>query len=128
QLARAAQRVQVFARVSPADKLAIVRALQASGVVVAMTGDGINDSPAMRAADVGIAMGWSGAEAARAVADVVLQSDDLMAIAVAIERGRSTYTNLRKAVRYLLGTNLSEIAVVLAVTSVGFAEPLAAIW
>jgi Ca2+-transporting ATPase len=78
----------------------------------------------MKAADVGIAMGWSGAEAAREVADVVLQSDDLMAIAVAIERGRATYTNVRKAVRYLLGTNLSEIAVVLAATSAGFAEPL----
>ena len=124
QLAEVAQRVQVFARVSPADKLAIVRALQGSGVVVAMTGDGINDSPAMKAADVGIAMGWSGAEAAREVADVVLQTDDLMAIAVAIERGRATYTNVRKAVRYLLGTNLSELAVVLAATSAGFGDPL----
>ena len=127
RLAAATRRVHVFARVSPADKLEIVRALQASGVVVAMTGDGINDSPAMKAADVGIAMGWGGAEAAREVADVVLQTDDLMAIAVAIERGRATYTNVRKSVRYLLGTNLSEIAVVLAATSVGFGEPLTTI-
>src|SRR5207237_7261640 len=112
QLATAAQRANVFARVSPAEKLRIIRTLQESGAVVAMTGDGINDSPAMKAADVGIAMGWSGAEAAREVADVVLQTDDLMAIAVAIERGRATYTNVRKAVRYLVGTNLSEIAVV----------------
>ena len=124
ELAAAAQRVHVFARVSPAEKLQIIRGLQASGLVVAMTGDGINDSPAVKAADVGIAMGWSGAEAAREVADVVLQTDDLMAIAVAIERGRATYTNVRKAVRYLLGTNLSEIAVVLAATSAGFSDPL----
>ncbi len=123
-IAEVAQRAQVFARVSPADKLAIVRALQASGVVVAMAGDGINDSPAMKAADVGIAMGWSGAEAAREVADVVLQTDDLTAIGVAIERGRTTYTNVRKSVRYLIGTNMSEIGVVLAATSAGFSEPL----
>ncbi|MBV9756405.1 MAG: cation-transporting P-type ATPase [Alphaproteobacteria bacterium] len=123
-LAAAAKRAHVFARVSPADKLTIVRALQASGVTVAMTGDGINDSPALKAADVGIAMGWSSAEAARDVADVVLQTEDLTAIPVAIELGRTTAANVRKAVRFLVSTNVSEIGVVLTATAAGFSDPL----
>jgi Ca2+-transporting ATPase len=118
------QRSNVFARVAPADKLQIVRALQAAGRVVAMTGDGVNDSPAIRAADVGIVMGKSGAGAARDVADIVLQTDDLPAIATALEHGRTTYANIRRAIHYLLATNLSEILVVLASTALGAAAPL----
>jgi Ca2+-transporting ATPase len=117
-------RTQVFARITPNDKLRIVHALQRGGSVVAMTGDGINDSPALRAADVGIVLGRSGAEAAREVADIVLQRDDLIAIATALESGRVTYTNVRKAIRFLLATNLSEILVVVSGTALGTATPL----
>lgn len=128
RLAAAARRAHVFARVSPAQKLQVVRALQHAGAVVAMCGDGINDSPALKAADVGIAMGGDAAsEAAREAADVVLQTDDLAALAVAVERGRTTYTNVRKSIRYLLATNLSEILVVLGATAAGFGAPLTAL-
>lgn len=127
ELAAAARRAHVFARVSPAEKLQIVRAMQAAGERVAMTGDGINDSPALKAADVGIAMGGeASSEAAREVADVVLQTDDLAALATAVERGRATFVNVRKSVRYLLATNFSEILVVLGATATGMGEPLTA--
>lgn len=127
ELAAAVRRAHVFARVSPAEKLHIVRALQAVGERVAMTGDGINDSPALKAADVGVAMGGvASSEAARDVADVVLQTDDLATLAVAVERGRTTYVNVRKSIRYMLATNLSEIVVVLGATLAGFGEPLTA--
>ncbi len=124
ELRRLVGSARVFARVTPADKLRIVQALQADGHVVAMTGDGINDSPALRAADVGIALGPSGDEAAHTVADIVLGGDDLPAIATVLERGRTTYGNVRKAMRYLLATNLSEILVVLAATAAGAGVPL----
>lgn len=127
RLVEAARRAHVFARVSPAQKLRIVRALQRAGNMVAMAGDGINDSPALKAADVGIAMGHGGTTAAREVADIVLQTDDLMALALAVERGRGTRVNVRKAVRYLLGTNLSEIAVMLVLTACGVGDPLTAL-
>jgi Ca2+-transporting ATPase len=125
ELIAAVRRAHVFARVSPAQKLLIVRALQDAGERVAMTGDGINDSPALKAADVGVAMGGNtSSEAAREVADVVLQTDDLAALAIAVERGRTTYVNVRKSIRYLLATNLSEILVVLGATLAGFSEPV----
>ena len=102
-----AGRVHVFARVSPANKLQIVQALQSAGKVIGMTGDGINDGPALKAADIGIALGHTGTDVAREVADVVLEDDDLETMVVAISQGRTIYNNLRKSVRYMISKNTS---------------------
>jgi len=118
------KRVHVFSRVSPANKLHIVQALQRAGRVVAMTGDGINDGPALKAADIGIAMGHTGTDVAREVADVVLENDDLETLVVAISHGRTIYNNIRKSVHFLLATNLSELLVVSASMAAGLGEPL----
>jgi Ca2+-transporting ATPase len=101
--------VDVFARIDPAQKLRIVHAYQHRGMVVAMTGDGINDGPALRAADVGIAMGLSGTDAAREVADMVLERDNITAIHAAVLEGRAAYRNLKRALRYFIATNFSDM-------------------
>jgi Ca2+-transporting ATPase len=118
------EKVLVFSRVSPAHKLQIVHALQRAGKVVAMTGDGINDGPALKAAEIGIAMGHTGTDVAREVADVVLEDDSLETMIVAVSQGRTIYNNIRKTVHYLLSTNLSEIMVMFTATAAGLGQPL----
>ena len=121
----------VFARVSPAHKLRIVQALQKSGRVVAMTGDGINDGPALKAYDVGVALGERGTEVARSVADVVLMDDNIHTMITAVEQGRTIYANIRKSLRFLLSSNLSEIEIMVIGTAVGAGEilnPMQLLW
>jgi Ca2+-transporting ATPase len=118
------RQVDVFARVSPSQKHQIVRALQQAGEVVAMAGDGINDAPALRAADIGIAVGIGGTAVARDVADVLLVDDNFASLLRAIAHGRTARANTKKAVRFLLSTNLSEIVFTLAAITGGIARPL----
>jgi Ca2+-transporting ATPase len=116
--------VHVFARVSPAHKLKIVRALQEAGYVVAMTGDGINDGPALKASDIGVAMGAGGTNVAREVSDVVLEDDNLHTMNVAIAQGRTIYNNIRKMIHFMVSTNLTEIEVMLVGIAAGWGQPM----
>jgi Ca2+-transporting ATPase len=119
--------VAVFARVHPAQKLRIVQALQARGEVVAMTGDGVNDAPALVKADVGVAMGLSGTEVAKEAAKIVIGDDDFSTIVAAIEEGRVVYRNIKKVVLYLFATSTAEVIVLLAALVLGYPAPLAAV-
>jgi len=117
--------VDVFARVAPEHKLRLVRALQADGEIVAVTGDGVNDAPALRQADVGIAMGRTGTDVAREAADIVLTTDDFSTIEHAIQEGRRIFENIRRFGQFLFSWHLSVVLVVVAAIVVGEAAPLA---
>lgn len=123
------RRTSLFARVVPEQKLRIVQALQATGAVVAMTGDGVNDAPALRQAHVGVAMGISGSDVSREAADVVLIDDNFASIINAVEEGRQVYANIRRFVRFILGCNLGELITIAFAPLLGLAlTPLQILW
>lgn len=119
-LAAQIKRYSVFARVSPEDKLRIVAAWQANGASVAMTGDGVNDAPALKAADVGIAMGITGTDVSKNAADMILTDDNFATILDAVEEGRTVYHNILKAIEFLVGVNFSQIFLMLFSVSLGW--------
>jgi magnesium-transporting ATPase (P-type) len=119
-------RATVFARTSPEHKLRLVEAFQAQGEVVAMTGDGVNDAPALKRADVGVAMGNKGSEVAKEAAEMVLTDDNFSSIAAAVEEGRTVYDNLKKAILFILPTNGGEALIIIAAIAMGIVLPITA--
>ena len=127
ELAELVKNKRVFARVSPENKVQIVRAFKANGNIVAMTGDGVNDAPSLKAADIGIAMGITGTDVAKGAADMVLTDDNFASIEKAVEEGRGIYANIKKTVIFLLSSNIAEVLVMFFIIVVGLPSPLIAI-
>ncbi|MCT8971556.1 HAD-IC family P-type ATPase [Microbaculum marinisediminis] len=124
ELAQRAAEIDVFARTSPEHKLRLVEALQNKGEIVAMTGDGVNDAPALKRADVGVAMGIKGSEAAKEAAQIVLADDNFASIAKAVQQGRTIYENIRKSIAFMLPTNGGEAMIVIGAILVGLPLPI----
>jgi len=127
QILQAVQETDVFARVSPQHKVLIVEALRKTGAVAAMTGDGVNDAPALKRSDIGVAMGLTGTDVAKEAADMVLTDDNYASIVSAVEQGRIIYANIRKFVFFLLSSNVAEIMIIFLATLAGTPTPLTAI-
>ena len=119
-------KVDVFARASPEHKLRLVKAIQANKQVVAMTGDGVNDAPALKMADIGVAMGIKGTEVTKEAAEMVLADDNFASISAAVKEGRTVYNNIEKAILFMLPTNVAQALVILAAIFVGFTMPITA--
>ncbi|MBR2505826.1 MAG: cation-translocating P-type ATPase [Bacilli bacterium] len=127
ELREVVKTVRVFARVSPENKTQIVKAFQANGNICAMTGDGVNDAPSLKAADIGIAMGITGTDVAKSAADMVLTDDNFASIEKAVEQGRGIYANIKKTVIFLVSSNIAEVLAMFFIICIGFPAPLVAI-
>lgn len=127
ELQERVEHVRVFARVSPENKVAIVKAIKANGRIVAMTGDGVNDAPSLKQADIGIAMGITGTDVAKGAADMVLTDDNFASIEKAVEEGRGIYANIRKTIFFLLSCNIGEVLAMFVSVLIGFPAPLVAV-